>query len=172
MVVGTLADPLNNKEKIKCNFCKHIISGGIYRLKQHIFGNNNTMSKCLFAPKEAQQACLKTFEETTKKKRDKMLREQGMREDVFVSSVVGQEKEVTCIGSSEPHTLGPLDKWTRALDPKLSAIESLQQQRIHQALWKERTLQVQQYIARWVYSHAVAFIAINNDEFKKMVERA
>ncbi|CAN1292901.1 hypothetical protein LINPERPRIM_LOCUS21780 [Linum perenne] len=64
-----------------------------------------------------------------------MLREQGVREDVFVSSEVGQEKEATCIGSSEPHTLGPLDKWARAIDPKLSTSESLQQQRIHQALW-------------------------------------
>ncbi|CAN1273670.1 hypothetical protein LINPERPRIM_LOCUS15149 [Linum perenne] len=44
---GTLADPLNNKEKIMCNFCKHISSGGIYRLKQHIAGNNSTMAKCL-----------------------------------------------------------------------------------------------------------------------------
>ncbi|CAN1801257.1 hypothetical protein LINPERHAP1_LOCUS22889 [Linum perenne] len=94
---GTLADPLNNKEKIRCNFCKHISSGGIYRLKQHIAGNNSTMAKCTKAPKEAQQACLKTFEETAKKKRDKMLREQGVRDDVFVSSEVGQEKEATCI---------------------------------------------------------------------------
>ncbi|CAN1762559.1 hypothetical protein LINPERHAP1_LOCUS8430 [Linum perenne] len=95
---GTLADPLNNKEKIKCNFCKHISSGGIYRLKQHIAGNNIIVAKCPSAPKESQQACLKTFEETAKKKRDKMLREQGVREDVFVSSEVGQEKEATCIG--------------------------------------------------------------------------
>ncbi|CAN1776848.1 hypothetical protein LINPERHAP1_LOCUS13787, partial [Linum perenne] len=122
------------------------------------------------APKEAQQACLKTFEETAKKKRDKMLREQGVREDVFVSSEVGQEKDATCIGSWEPHTLGPLDKWARAIDPKLSTSESLQQQRIHQALWEERTLQVQQYIARWVYTHGVAFNAIDIDEFKQMVE--
>ncbi|CAN1294472.1 hypothetical protein LINPERPRIM_LOCUS22472 [Linum perenne] len=147
---GTLADPLNNKEKIRCNFCKHISSGGIYRLKQHIAGNNSTMAKCTKAPKEAQQACLKTFEETAKKKRDKMLREQGVRDDVFVSSEVGQEKEATCIGSSEPHTLGPLDKWARAIDPKLSASEML--------------------ICVLTYIVAIPFNAIDNDEFKQMVE--
>ncbi|CAN1323843.1 hypothetical protein LINPERPRIM_LOCUS32870 [Linum perenne] len=147
---GTLADPLNNKEKIKCNFCKHISSGGIYRLKQHIAGNNSTVAKCPSAPKEAQQACLKTFEETAKKKRDKILREQGVREDVFVSSEVGQEKDATCIGSSEPHTLGPLDKWARAIDPKLSTSEML--------------------ICVLTYIVGVAFNAIDNDEFKQMVE--
>ncbi|CAN1320326.1 hypothetical protein LINPERPRIM_LOCUS31646 [Linum perenne] len=50
-----------------------------------------------------------------------MLREQGVREYVFVSSEVGQEKEAICIGSSEPHTLGPLNKWTCAISPKLFA---------------------------------------------------
>ncbi|CAN1292900.1 hypothetical protein LINPERPRIM_LOCUS21780 [Linum perenne] len=79
-----------------------------------------------------------------------MLREQGVREDVFVSSEVGQEKEATCIGSSEPHTLGPLDKWARAIDPKLSTSEML--------------------ICVLTYIVGVAFNAIDNDEFKQMVE--
>ncbi|CAN1292537.1 hypothetical protein LINPERPRIM_LOCUS21623 [Linum perenne] len=29
---GTIADPIN-KDKIKCNFCDHVSTGGIYRLK-------------------------------------------------------------------------------------------------------------------------------------------
>ncbi|CAN1763310.1 hypothetical protein LINPERHAP1_LOCUS8769, partial [Linum perenne] len=109
---------------------------------------------------------------TRKKKKEKIARELGLGEDVFVSSEVGLEREAeaTCIGSSEHHKLGPLDKWTRRIDPTLSSSESLQQQRIHKALCAEKTLQVQQYIARWVYTHAVEFNAIDNDEFNKMVE--
>ena len=57
------------------------------------------------------------------------------------------------LGSSEPHKLGPMDKWTRAIDPKASRSESLQQQRLNKELWKERTLEVHKYIARWVYTH-------------------
>ncbi|CAN1309862.1 hypothetical protein LINPERPRIM_LOCUS27838 [Linum perenne] len=169
---GTLADPLNNLGKIKCNFCPHVSSGGIFRFKQHIAGNDSNVSKCPNVTKEARDACLKVFAETAKKKKEKMARELGLREDVFVSSEVGQETEAeaTCIGSSEPHKLGPLDKWTRRIDPPLSSAESMQQQRIHKQMWAERTLQVQQYIARWVYTHAVAFNAIDNDEFKQMVE--
>ncbi|CAN1345466.1 hypothetical protein LINPERPRIM_LOCUS40377 [Linum perenne] len=142
---GTLADPLNNLGKIKYNFCRHVSSGGIFRFKQHIAGNDSNVSKCPNVPKEARDACLKAFAETSKKKKEKMARELGMREDVFVSSEVGQEQEAeaTCIGSSEPHKLGPLDKWTRRIDPTLSSSESMQQQRIHKQMWAERTLQVQ-----------------------------
>ncbi|CAN1774032.1 hypothetical protein LINPERHAP1_LOCUS12776 [Linum perenne] len=96
---GTLPDPLNNLGKIKCNFCTHVSSGGIFRFKQHIAGNDSNVSKCTNAPKEARDACLKAFAETSKKKKEKMARELGLREDVFVSSEVGQEQEAeaTCI---------------------------------------------------------------------------
>ncbi|CAN1781114.1 hypothetical protein LINPERHAP1_LOCUS15335 [Linum perenne] len=46
----------------------------------------------------------------------------------------------------------------------------LQQQRIDQALWQQRTLEVQQYIAKWVYTHVVSFNSIDNDEFKQIRE--
>ncbi|CAN1309863.1 hypothetical protein LINPERPRIM_LOCUS27838 [Linum perenne] len=149
---GTLADPLNNLGKIKCNFCPHVSSGGIFRFKQHIAGNDSNVSKCPNVTKEARDACLKVFAETAKKKKEKMARELGLREDVFVSSEVGQETEAeaTCIGSSEPHKLGPLDKWTRRIDPPLSSAELL--------------------ICCLTYIVAVAFNAIDNDEFKQMVE--
>ncbi|CAN1270231.1 hypothetical protein LINPERPRIM_LOCUS13848 [Linum perenne] len=102
---GTLADPLNNLGKIKCNLCPHVSFGGIFRFKQHIAGNDSNVSKCPNVTKEARDACLKLFAETAKKKKEKMARELGLREDVFVSSEVGQETEAeaTCIGSSEPH---------------------------------------------------------------------
>ncbi|CAN1813043.1 hypothetical protein LINPERHAP1_LOCUS26738 [Linum perenne] len=81
-----------------------------------------------------------------------MARELSLREDVFVSSEVGQETETeaTCIGSSEPHKLGPLDKWARRIDPPSSSAELL--------------------ICYLTYIVAVAFNAIDNDEFKQMVE--
>jgi hypothetical protein len=57
--------------------------------------------------------------------------------DVNVSKVE-EEDEVTCIasgvGSSEPHRLGPIDKWTREIDPKATQAESFEQQKINQEL--------------------------------------
>ena len=46
--------------------------------------------------------------------------------------------EVTCVGSSEPHKLGPIDKWTRAIDPKATKSEYLKQQKQKKSLTKMR----------------------------------
>jgi hypothetical protein len=58
-------------------------------------------------------------------------------------SKVGEEDEVTCVesgvGSSVPHKLGPIDKWTRAIDHKTTQAESFKQQKINQELRKQRT---------------------------------
>jgi len=82
-----------------------------------------------------------------------VVRELELREEVNVSRVGEESEEVTCVGSSEPHKLGPMDKWTKAIDPKTTRSESLQQQRLNKELWKERTHEVHKYIARWVYTH-------------------
>ncbi|CAN1248138.1 hypothetical protein LINPERPRIM_LOCUS6621 [Linum perenne] len=151
---GTLADPLNNKDKVKCNFCDKVSMGGVYRLKQHISGYGSSVKTCTKAPPEAVQACRKTFEETAKKKKEKLAHDQGLRDDVHITSGHGAPVEdITCVGSSTPHKLGPMDKWARPIDPNLSQAAQLQQQRIDQALWQQRTLEVQQYIAKWVYTH-------------------
>ncbi|CAN1857630.1 hypothetical protein LINPERHAP1_LOCUS42562 [Linum perenne] len=150
---GTLTDPLN-KDKVKCNFCDKVSMGGVYRLKQHISGYGNSVKTCAKAPPEAVQACRKTFEETAKNKKKKLAHDQGLRDDVNITS--GQrapEEDITCVGSSTPHKLGSMDKWARSIDPNLSHAAQLQQQRIDQALWQQRTLEVQQYIAKWVYTH-------------------
>ncbi|CAN1837861.1 hypothetical protein LINPERHAP1_LOCUS35228 [Linum perenne] len=151
---GTLADPLNNNDKVKCNFCDKVSMGGVYRLKQHISGSGSSVKTCTKAPPEAVQACRKTFEETAKKKKEKLAHDQGLRDDVHITSGHGAPDEgITCVGSSTPHKLGPMDNWARLIDPNLSQAAQLQQQRIDQALWQQRTLEVQQYIAKWVYTH-------------------
>ncbi|CAI0391804.1 unnamed protein product, partial [Linum tenue] len=165
---GRLVDP-NNKDKVRCNFYGHESTGGIFRFKQHIAQNASTVLKCTKAKQEAKEACLKAMEKNAKKKEDKATHERKLRDDVIVSSGQ-QDEEMTCVGSSEPHKLGPMDKWARTIDPKLSSSAALHQQKLNKALWEERTLQVQQYVARWVYTHAVPFNAIDNDEFKQMCE--
>ncbi|CAN1725574.1 hypothetical protein LINPERHAP1_LOCUS144 [Linum perenne] len=151
---GTLADPLNT-DKVKCNFCDKVSMGGVYRLKQHISGYGSSVKTCTKAPPEAVQACRKTFEEMAKKKKEKLDHDQGLQDDVHITSGHGApDEDITCAGSSTPHKLGPMDKWARPIDPNLSQAAQLQQQRIDQALWQQRTLEVQQYIAKWVYTHA------------------
>ncbi|XP_066311108.1 uncharacterized protein [Miscanthus floridulus] len=102
--------------------------------------------------------------------KEQAIHELELREDVNVSRVGTEDDEVTCVGSSEPHKLGPIDKWTRAIDPKATKSESLKQQKLNKELWKQRTHEVHKYIARWAYTHAIPFNACDNDEFKQMCE--
>ncbi|CAA0806955.1 hAT transposon superfamily protein [Striga hermonthica] len=167
---GFLVDP-TNMNKVKCKLCGHESSGGIYRLKQHIAHVGTTVAKCKDSKPEDKEKCKKSLDGAARKKREKIVRELSLREDVNVSRVEGgTEEEVTCIGSSEPHKLGPIDKWTRPIDPKSTQAEALKQQKLNKELWKQRTHEVQRYVARWMYAHGIPFNSIDNDEFLQMCE--
>ncbi|CAL1387422.1 unnamed protein product [Linum trigynum] len=92
---GKLVDP-NNKDRVVCNFCKNVNSGGINRFKKHIAQVGGGVAKCRSCPDEAKLACLKWLEGTEKKKQDKVVRELGLRSDVNVSSGGQQEEDLTC----------------------------------------------------------------------------
>ncbi|CAN1801573.1 hypothetical protein LINPERHAP1_LOCUS23021 [Linum perenne] len=75
--------------------------GGVYRLKQHISGYGSSVKTCTKAPPEAVQACRKTFEETAKKKKEKLAHDQGLRDDVHITSGHGAPNEdITCVAVS------------------------------------------------------------------------
>jgi hypothetical protein len=115
---------------------------------------------------EAKEKCKKALKDAKRKMEEKTIRELELREEVNVSWVRGGEsEEVTCIVSLEPHKLGPIDKWTRTIDPKATKFESLTQQKLNKKLWKERTHEVHKYIARWVYIHGIFLLCIYISEF-------
>jgi hypothetical protein len=115
---------------------------------------------------EAKEKCKKALNDAKRKREEKTVRELELREEVNVSQVGGGEsEEVTCIRSLEPHKLGPIDKWTHAIDPKATKFESLTQQKLNKELWKERTHEVHKYIARWVYTHCNFLFCIYISEF-------
>lgn len=41
------------KKKVKCNYCGKIVSGGIFRLKQHLAGISGEVTHCDKVPEEA-----------------------------------------------------------------------------------------------------------------------
>ncbi|CAD6242804.1 unnamed protein product [Miscanthus lutarioriparius] len=166
---GFLVDA-NNKDKVECKFCCHRSQGGVHRLKEHVANVGTNAKKCRKSTQEAKDKCKKSLEDSKRKRKEQAARELELREDVNVSRVGIEDDEVTCVGSSEPHKLGPIDKWTRAIDPKATKSESLKQQKLNKELWKERTHEVHKYIARWAYTHAIPFNACDNDEFKQMCE--
>ena len=147
---GSLAD-VSNKDKVKCLFCNHVIIGGVYRHKQHVAHVGNFVAKCKKSSQEAKDRCKKSLEDASNKRREKTAREQELRQSVNISRV--GDEEAAHIGSTKPHKLGPIDKWARPIDPKLTQAEALHQEKINKELLKKRTHEVQQYVARWVYNH-------------------
>jgi hypothetical protein len=151
---GVLVDA-KNKDKVRCKFCNHQSQGGIHRLKEHVANVGKNAKKCKKSTQEAKDKCLKSLEDAKRKREERTVRELELREAVEVSRVGGGDDEVVCVGSSQsqPKKLGPIDKWTRSIDPKSSTTESFKQQQLNKELWKERTREVHKYIARWVYTH-------------------
>ena len=130
------------------------MQGGIYRLKQHVSNEGKNVKKCKDSTEEAKEKCKKSLNESKRKREEKIVQELELREEVNISWVGdGEKDEVTSVGSSEPHKLGPMDKWTCVIDPKATKSESLKQPKLNKELWKERTHEVHKYIARWVYTH-------------------
>ncbi|KAI5016720.1 hypothetical protein ZWY2020_006571 [Hordeum vulgare] len=146
----SLADA-SNMDKVKCMFCNHVSTGGVYRHKQHVAHVGNAVVKCKKTSQEAKDRCRKSLEEAPNKRREKAAREQELRQSVNISRI--GDDEATCMASVEPQKLGPIDKWARPIDPKLTHAEALHQQKINNELSKKRTHEVRQYVARWVYNH-------------------
>jgi hypothetical protein len=118
--------------------------GGVFRLKQHIAGVGKSVAKCEKSTDEDKAKCKKALDAAANKRKEKTIRELNLREEVSVSRVSGEgEKEGSCLGSSEPHKLGPIDKWTRPINPKLTQAKALKQQKINKELLNQRTHEVQ-----------------------------
>lgn len=153
---GRLYDP-NDKNKVRCLLCGHESSAGINRFKQHLAHVGTSVAKCPKVSEEIKQKCKKDLDSTAKKKMEKKQHDREVRENVQLATAEEEVIEVESLtgSSSTPRKLGPIDRFTRPIDPKASSAEAKRQQNINEALWKERTHQVQQYVARWVYTHGM-----------------
>ncbi|XP_058207934.1 uncharacterized protein LOC131320988 [Rhododendron vialii] len=110
-------------------------------------------------------------------KREK--KQEGMnREEVNIVHGEGDEfedDEVEHVGSrNRPHVLGPLDRHTEinpcSSDTTTSGFKKIKQPNITDAIWKKRSHEVSQYLARWVYEAGIPFHAVDNNSFKRFVE--
>ncbi|CAD6255282.1 unnamed protein product [Miscanthus lutarioriparius] len=175
---GVLVDP-NNLNVIKCKFCDLVVRAGIYRLKQHVGGIRGEVRPCLKASPEAIDKCKKAVDDSKQAKKARQEEKQDVRDVVILDD--GPDVEDTTIngeglddvGDSTQRKLGPMDKFTLPMDSSsLSNTKLVRQQRITEALWKERMHALKRYIARWVYVHGIPFHAINNEEFDQLLEAA
>jgi hypothetical protein len=151
---GFNPDP-DDKTRVKCLLCGHESTGGINRFKHHLGHVGNVVSKCKKVSEEVKALCKENIEGTGKKKKDKALNDKEIRSAVLLSAgyTEGEESHSRAGSSVESHKLGPMDRFTRPIDPKATRAEALKQHNINETLNKERTQQTARYVARWMYTH-------------------
>ncbi|KAL1827450.1 hypothetical protein ACET3Z_005862 [Daucus carota] len=157
-----LVDPGNNR-KVKCKLCNKVVTGGVFRLKQHVARIKGNVSSCEKSTLIDQLKCKQALKEVkrSKDKKRKALEENRMEVNIMES------KEADCVEidgvSRQVRTVGPIDQFARAI----SSSEKKRQQNINETLFKSRTNEVHTYLARWVYESGVSFNSINNDSFRR-----
>ncbi|XP_019184244.1 PREDICTED: uncharacterized protein LOC109179128 [Ipomoea nil] len=181
---GVLNDPTKSMDKIRCLLCKKVMSGGVYRIKEHIAGISGNVSKCPIASKEDQIKCRDALIMAKNKKKNKRAEELNIRAEVNIgsheslSNTPTNSTDVDELQQSEqmrpPRPIGLMDKFANQINPEisLSSRRGPAQQRIIEAFDKERVNRVKEYICRWAYEAAVPFHVIEKDSFKLMIEAA
>uniref|UniRef100_K3XSF2 DUF659 domain-containing protein n=1 Tax=Setaria italica TaxID=4555 RepID=K3XSF2_SETIT len=176
---GVLVD-LTNLNVIKCKLCGLVVKAGIYRLKQHIAHIHGEVKPCWELTNEDQQKCAKVIDDSKKAKKARAEKQQQVRDAVDIDGAPVDEEESTNgesqgldeVGNSVARKVGPLDRFTLPLDPASLSAKVVRQQKISEAIWKERMHKLKRYIAKWVYVHGIPFRSIINEEFDQMVEVA
>ncbi|KAG5565101.1 hypothetical protein RHGRI_001107 [Rhododendron griersonianum] len=171
---GVIVDP-SNKDRLQCLLCGNQYTGGVSRMKRHIAQIRGDVASCTKASKEDILKCKKAIDDNAAKKKNKKKAAMEIREEV---NIVGDESEsdeienVAVRSKKRPYVLGPMDRYTNTNPDSsdTSGFKKTRQPNINDAIWKEKSHKVSQYLARWVYEAGIPFHAIDNDSFKRFVE--
>lgn len=168
-----------NKDKVQCIKCGKKISGGVYRIKEHIAHIKGNVSSCTKASKEDQELCRNAINEVKRKKKKKNDEGEELRSPVNLHK--GHEEDAINVdqlqesfGSTKsPRSLGPMDEFANQISPDVclsSRKTKLWEQNSNDELLKQRSETVKEYICRWAYEAGISFDSLELDSFKMMVE--
>lgn len=132
---GLLADPAN-LDKLKCKLCGKVVSGGIYRIKQHIVHIKGNVAPCPKSSDDDKAKCKFALEEAKIKKRKKDRHKEEVREEV---QRIEEDKEIEVEWSRKKQQfLGHMDKFASSIDVDflMDGSKKMQQQNTNDVLWK------------------------------------
>ncbi|GJX99298.1 hypothetical protein Tco_0356317, partial [Tanacetum coccineum] len=115
---GYLADP-KHIDKVKCNICGKIVSGGVHRLKLHVAGIQGDVTACEKSTTEQKLKCRNALNEVKLKKKNKQAVDDALRSEVNIGSnetVDLDEMEYSFGDLKSPTRFGPLDRFTTVED--------------------------------------------------------
>ncbi|GAB2276902.1 hypothetical protein Dimus_039212 [Dionaea muscipula] len=110
----------NNKDRVQCKLCGKQMGGGVSRLKKHIAHIRGDVSQCLKSSKEDQDKCKEAIMEAKTKRLQKQKEEKELRDGVDIDEREQIEEDLEIVGSKKrPHFLGPMNKFTSTINPKI-----------------------------------------------------
>ncbi|XP_042448869.1 uncharacterized protein LOC122033773 [Zingiber officinale] len=130
------------------------------------------VSACPKSSKDDQAKCRNAINEG-KMKRNKKIEEESLRSNVNIRKDIDVDEFQESFGTMKPsRTLGLMDKFSSVINPEtsLNLAKSKREQNINDALFKERTSLVKEYVCRWAYEAGVSFNVVDRDSFKVMME--
>ncbi|KAH6756320.1 hAT transposon superfamily protein [Perilla frutescens var. hirtella] len=137
-----------NMDKVQCIKCGKKMSGGIYRIKQHIAQIKGSVASCTKASKEDQEICRKAINEAKLKKKRKKDEDEELRSQVNVHN---DPREEAIDVDQLQESFGSMKLARNALD-------------------KQRLEVVREYMSRWAYDAGVSFNCLELDSWKLLVE--
>jgi hypothetical protein len=138
-----------NSKKVQCKYCQKIISGGIFRFKQHLACTRKDVEPCQQVPENVKQMILGVLVknlEATEKKRKAL--------QYSVNDDDDDDDEIKEISSK--------DKGKRVASGSGST-----QTTLNQLLKKDIREEACRQIARFFYTSAIPFNCVKNHEFLK-----
>nr|KAJ0214084.1 hypothetical protein LSAT_V11C400215160 [Lactuca sativa] len=163
----------NKLDRVKCNLCGKVISGGISRFKQHIAHVPGNVTACPNSTKDDQLKIRNYLNEGKIKKiakhtHDKALRSEAMQE-LHDSVDVDETKDF--LGFKAPNVIGPMDTYANKINPE-EALKKGKGKKVdlNDIVRKDRILACHKFISRWAYKTSISFHALEDDSFKMMLE--
>ncbi|KAK9086203.1 hypothetical protein Syun_028597 [Stephania yunnanensis] len=83
----------DKKKKVKCNYCGKIVSGGIFRLKQHLAGISGQVTHCSKAPDDVQMKMKENLEGSHSIRRHRQPEDGLISFDLHSNGDDGEEEE-------------------------------------------------------------------------------
>ncbi|KAJ0680263.1 putative transcription factor/ chromatin remodeling BED-type(Zn) family [Helianthus annuus] len=158
---GSLVDP-NKLDRTQCDLCKKTMSGGIYRLKQHIAGIPGSVTVCPKATKDDQLRVRNALNEAQNKKKAKQSGDEALRSEVNIGDETIDLDD--CLGDlKESRSFGPINRFGTSQGKN-------KQSNLNNVFKKEQMTRVKQYVCKWAYECAIPFHAFERDSFKQVVE--
>lgn len=154
----------NDTNRIKCNYCKQTVNGGITRFKHHLAGWKGNVKPCPQVPADIKAKADSALNSNLASKRAKSAKLQASLDEVVIG-VHDDEVEYSAVHTTG--SKGPMDQFVHA-SAESSKGKNLQQSTIESKYKKKARDEAAVYIARWAYENGIPFNAICNSSFQQM----